>query len=93
MLSSDIGKERVEKTKKLMSIAEKMDIPMATLAIAWCLKNPNVSTVILGASKASQLEENLIAGEKVIQLTDEIMEDIEKILENKPEPMELQFED
>lgn len=93
MLSSDIGKERVEKTKKLMSIAEKMDIPMATLAIAWCLKNSNVSTVILGASKASQLEENLIAGEKVIQLTDEIMEDIEKILENKPEPMEFQFED
>ena len=53
--------------------------------ISWCLKNPNVSTVILGASKTSQLEENLKTIELYHKLDDEMMEKIEEILDNKPE--------
>jgi aryl-alcohol dehydrogenase-like predicted oxidoreductase len=58
---------------------------IARLAIAWCLKNPNVSTVILGASKAGQLEENLKAVDDLEKLDDGAMERIEEILQNKPE--------
>ena len=63
---------------------------MARLAIAWCLKNPNVSTVILGASKAAQLTENLRSLETVELLDDSVMSEIESILDNKPE-MPVQF--
>jgi aryl-alcohol dehydrogenase-like predicted oxidoreductase len=52
--------------------------------LAWCLKNPNVSTVILGASKVHQLEENLQCLDAKALLTDSVMEEIEKILDNKP---------
>jgi len=57
---------------------------MAQLALAWCLKNPNVSTVITGASRAKQVSENMAALEIVPKLTDDVMEQIEAILENKP---------
>jgi len=57
----------------------------AQLAIAWCLKNPNVTTCLLGATKVAQLEENLGALEVVSKLTDEHMEQIEQILDNKPD--------
>jgi len=49
--------DRIEKCKKLSSFASELGTSMAKLSIAWCAKNPNVSTVILGASKVSQLEE------------------------------------
>jgi len=68
----------------LEPIAKELDCTLAQLAIAWCLKNPNVSTVILGASKPEQLKENLGAGDVVPRLTDEVMERIEKVLENRP---------
>jgi aryl-alcohol dehydrogenase-like predicted oxidoreductase len=54
------------------------------MAIAWCLKNPNVSTVILGASKAEQLKENFNALDFQHQLTSEMMTKIEDILQNTP---------
>jgi aryl-alcohol dehydrogenase-like predicted oxidoreductase len=54
------------------------------LAIAWVLKNPNVSTAILGASKPEQLAHNLKAAEVVELLTNEVMDKIEEILDNKP---------
>jgi aryl-alcohol dehydrogenase-like predicted oxidoreductase len=57
---------------------------LAKLSIAWCLKNPNVSTVILGASKPHQLEETLSATEILEKLTPKVMEKIENILKNKP---------
>jgi aryl-alcohol dehydrogenase-like predicted oxidoreductase len=58
------------------------------LALSWCLKNENVSTVILGASKTNQLTENFKALEGKERLTPEVMEQIEKILSNKPpQPM------
>ena len=57
---------------------------MPLMSIAWCLKNENVSTVILGASKTSQLQENFKALDAVKQLTPDVMEKIEGILKNKP---------
>src|ERR1700736_2531398 len=53
-----LNKDRIDKVKKLGTVAADFGISQALLAVAWCLKNPNVSTVILGASKESQLEEN-----------------------------------
>jgi voltage-dependent potassium channel beta subunit len=90
MLESDEGQKRLQAVKELVPIAEGLGTNMARLAIAWCLKNPNVSTVILGASKVSQLEDNLQALDVVDQLTDDVMEKIDAVLDNKPEPMEFQ---
>ncbi|MBN1219784.1 MAG: aldo/keto reductase, partial [Anaerolineae bacterium] len=61
---------------------------MAQLALAWCLKNPQVSTVITGASKPAQVVENMKALDVVDQLTPAMMERIEGVLDNKPEPAE-----
>ncbi len=90
MLTSEEGQKRLQSVKELVPIAEELGTTMPKLAIAWCLKNPNVSTVITGASKVSQVEENMKALEVVPQLTDDVMEKIEAVLDNKPEPMEFQ---
>ena len=58
---------------------------MTELALAWCVKNKNVSTVLLGITKPEQLEENIRCLSVVENLTSEHMENIEKILDNKPE--------
>ena len=54
------------------------------MALCWCLKNPNVTTVILGASKVAQLEENLKCETAMPKLTPEVIEKIDAILQNKP---------
>jgi len=90
MFESEEGKARIEKVRELSKLADDLGTTMARMAIAWCLKNQNVSTVILGASKVSQLEDNLKALDVVDQLTDDLMEKIEGILDNKPKPMEFQ---
>ena len=77
--------ERIEKVKKLEPLAAGLDISMAQLALAWCLKNPKVSTVIMGASRVTQVHENLNALEAVEKLTPEILAAIEAILGNRPE--------
>ena len=59
---------------------------MARLAIAWCLNNPNVSTVITGASKPQQVSENMQSLNDVQKLTPDVIDQIESILANKPEP-------
>lgn len=84
-LESEEGQEMLQKVRVLTGIADELDTNMARLAIAWCLKNPNVSTVITGASRESQVHDNLKAIELVDQLTDDVMEKIEDILDNKPE--------
>lgn len=76
--------ENLKKVKKLADLSKKLGISTAVMSIAWCLKNPNVSTVILGATKKTQLQENLKALDAVPLLTDEVMEKIEKIMNNKP---------
>lgn len=59
---------------------------MAQLALAWCLKNPNVSTVITGTSRVEQVIENMKALDVVDSLSDDVMDRIETILDNKPDP-------
>ena len=63
---------------------QEMNVSLAELAIAWTIKNPHVTTAILGATKKQQLEENLKALQVLPLLTNEIMEKIENILQNKP---------
>lgn len=83
---SEEARANIEKVRQLMPIAADLGCSMAQLAIAWCLKNPNVSTVITGASRREQVLENMKALEVTDQLTGEVMERIEEILNNKPEP-------
>lgn len=81
-----LQEEALGKIRKLTALAQEIGTSMPKMAVAWCLKNPNVSTVILGASKLYQLEENLAALEVQELLTADVMEQIEGILENKPVP-------
>ncbi len=75
---------RITKTQQLDSLAKDLGTTLPKLSIAWCVKNPNVSTAILGASKPAQLKENLTALEALPLLTPEVIEKIEGILANKP---------
>jgi voltage-dependent potassium channel beta subunit len=82
--AGDAAIEKIEKVKKLGDLADSIGTTLPKLAIAWCLKNPNVSTVILGASKLWQLKETLESLKVVEKLTDDVIESIDDILENKP---------
>lgn len=84
MITGDGSKQKNEKVKRLKKISDELGTSLSCLSIAWVLKNPNVSTAILGASKTAQLQENLKAMDVVPKLTTEIMERIEGIMENKP---------
>jgi voltage-dependent potassium channel beta subunit len=79
-----LQEDRLQKVNKLAALAEKLDTRMAALAIAWTIKNPNVTTAILGATKKEQLLENLKALDVLPKLTPEVLEEIEGILQNKP---------
>ncbi len=76
--------EKLKKVKKLSELAAKLGTTTASLSIAWCIKNPNVSTAILGATKKQQLLDNLTALETVQLLSPEVMEKIEAIMKTKP---------
>jgi voltage-dependent potassium channel beta subunit len=82
--SGDKAQEYIEIIKKLKPIADDLDCTLAQLAIAWCLKNPHVSTVITGASKAQQVYENMKALDVLPKLDHQLMDQIEVILDNKP---------
>jgi voltage-dependent potassium channel beta subunit len=73
---------RVETVRALAGIAKDIGCTTAQLAIAWCLKNPHVSTVITGASKKSQVMENMKAVDFVDALSDPIMGCIETVLQS-----------
>ncbi len=77
--------EKIKKVKKLSDLATKLGVSTASLSIAWCIKNPNVSTAILGATKKAQLLDNLKALDVVALLTPDVMEKIENIMKTKPE--------
>ena len=77
---------RLNQVDRLIPIAEELGCSMAQLALAWCLINPDVSTVITGASHPSQVAENMKSLDVVERLSDDILERIETILDNKPEP-------
>lgn len=77
--------------KGLQGIAESIGLTPAQLCIAWCLKNENVTTVLLGASKVEQLQENIKALGALPLLTPSLMEDIEDVLDNIPESKDPDF--
>jgi len=79
-----ISDDKIKKVKKLSDLAAKLDVTTAALSIAWVLKNPNVSTVILGATKKQQLIDNLKSLEVLPKLTTEVMDKIEAIIKTKP---------
>lgn len=68
--------ETTKKLKKLKEIADNLGVTMSQLSIAWCLKNPNVSSVILGVSSLEQLKENLKAVEVKEKITDELYKEL-----------------
>ena len=80
-----ITPQNIEKVKQLQPIAADLDCTMAQFAIAWCLKNPEVSTVITGASRPEQVTENMKAIEVVEKLDSSVLERVEQALGNKPE--------
>lgn len=84
MIVGDANKWKHEKVKALKKVADDLGVSLSRLSIAWVLKNPNVSTAILGASKTEQLEDNLKALDVVPMLTPEVMERIEAAVANKP---------
>ena len=84
-LEKEETKANLEKVRQLVPFASELGCSMAQLALAWCLKNPNVSTVITGASKVSQVTENMSALDVVPKLTPDVLQRIEQILHNKPE--------
>jgi voltage-dependent potassium channel beta subunit len=79
-----IQQDKLEKVKKLSKLASGLDISLAELSIAWTIRNPHVTTAILGATRKEQLEENLKALKAIPLLTPAVMENIETILQNKP---------
>lgn len=83
-LKSEEGQAKIEKVRKLTKVAEKLGASVSQLSLAWAAKNPNVSTVILGASKVEQIHDNIGALKLLSKLTPEVMEEIEGILGNKP---------
>ena len=79
-----VQEQKIEKVRQLQPIAEKLDCSLAALSIAWCIKNPNVSTAILGATKKEQLHQNLKALDVLPKLTEDIMQEIDSIAGTKP---------
>ena len=84
IIESEEGQRQIAQVRELTGIADGLGTTTGQLAIAWCLKNPRVSTVIMGASRVEQLHDNLRALDVVPQLTDEVMAAIEVVLGNKP---------
>lgn len=82
---ANLLEEKIEKVKQLSKLAKELGLSMPKLAIGWCLKNPNVSTIILGASKSEQLKETLTTLHNLDKFDDEVMDKIELILDNKPQ--------
>jgi voltage-dependent potassium channel beta subunit len=81
----NLTQERITAVLALGDLAKELGLSLPVMSLAWCLKNPNVSTVILGASKLHQLQENMQALRAQELLTPEVMQRIEDILQNKPE--------
>jgi voltage-dependent potassium channel beta subunit len=79
-----LSEERIQRVRELENIAREMQASMATLAIAWCIRNPNVTTAILGATREEQLRENFKALDVYKELTEERMQQIDEVMQTKP---------
>ena len=84
-LESPAGQAKVAKVRQLTPLAEELGCTMAQLALAWCLTNEDVSTVITGASRPEQVTENMAALKIAEQITPDLQERIEEILDNRPQ--------
>ncbi len=80
------ARAQIDKSKRLQAVANDLGCSRAQLALAWCLKNPNVSTVITGASRPEQVRENMKALDALPRLDESVMQRIESILANRPKP-------
>jgi voltage-dependent potassium channel beta subunit len=83
--------EEAKKVATLKPVADKLGTSQARLAMAWVLKNPNVSSAITGASRVEQVWDSIRALELLPKLTPEIMEEIDGVLKNKPTPLTRRF--
>lgn len=83
---SEEGKRQIDKVRALSALADEVGMPVHHLAILWCLSNPRVSSVILGASRPAQLADNLKALDSKDKLTPEVIARIEAIMDNTPAP-------
>jgi voltage-dependent potassium channel beta subunit len=87
VVEGEEGRRRIEKVRRLGRIAEGLNTNTTLLALAWCLRQPEVSTIILGASRVEQVHENLKALDVLPQLTGDVLAAIEDVLGNKPKPV------
>ncbi|MDT8324028.1 MAG: aldo/keto reductase [Bacteroidota bacterium] len=78
--------EKLATVRKLQEIADELGGTLPQLALAWCLMNPDVSTVITGASRPEQVRENMKALDMAVKLDDDVMLRIEEVLANEPDP-------
>lgn len=85
MVASATDKDKIAKVQALEPITKELDCTLAQLSLAWCLKNPFVSSVITGASRVTQVQENMKAGEIAPKLTPEILAQIDVIFGVKKE--------
>jgi len=83
-----IVEEKIEKVKKLKPVADKLGSNLASLSIAWCIKNPDTTTAILGATNKEQLKQNLEALKLLPLLSEDILNEIEDIVQTKPKQPE-----
>lgn len=82
-IGGDDWQKEIDIVRKLKPIADKLGVTQSQLAVAWVLKNPNVSSVITGASRPEQIEENVGALEILEKLTPEILAEIDEVTGNK----------
>ena len=83
-VTGEEGQKHIEKVRQLTRLAEELGTSMAHMALAWCARNPNVSSVITGASRVEQVRDNLQSLAVLPLLTEEVMQKIEVILGNRP---------
>src|SRR5699024_2790088 len=72
--------DRNERVRRLVGVAERLGVSMSQLAIAWCVANPNVSSVITGASSVEQVRENMGALDALEQLSPEVLDEIKGVV-------------
>jgi voltage-dependent potassium channel beta subunit len=84
-MRDNLTPERIGEVRQLTALAGELDMTTAQLAIAWVLRRKEVSSVITGATRLEQLDEDLLAAEAVTRLTDEVLERIERVIGNIPE--------
>ena len=79
-----IAEDKLGRVKQLTAFAAELGTSVSVLSIAWTIRNPNVTTAILGATKREQLEQNLEALNALPKLTPEVMQRIDEIMGTKP---------